>query len=232
MRELESIWLGEIPYFDALELQEATARSLRPDSQVGQILGLTHPLTITLGIRSEKSSDLKVSHMELEEKGVEVVQTGRGGQATLHNPGQLVIYPIVDLKVLGLGVRNYVCLLENVTTQFFHDLGIKVTRPRDEPGLYSKKGKLAFFGIQVKRGITFHGVSINVENNLEDFKLIRSCGLDSDKIDLLRGHEIQRSIRSLFDLWTQIFAEKISEAAPRKVRSDSGLTLKTRLITP
>ena len=136
----------------------------------------------------------------------------RGGQATLHAPGQLVIYPCVHLTRIGIGVREYVGLLERTTQNFLKDLEIDSTPNPNEPGLYTEKGKIAFFGIRVTHAIASHGIAINVTNDLSLFKLIRSCGVDGEAFDSISERKKKfpsAPLKQLFALWVNHFRKEL-----------------------
>src|SRR5688572_18257235 len=113
---LDQRWLGLLPYTDSLELQAFEADRIR-DSHSGVLLGVEHPSTITLGKRANPTLDLKKTIPALEEDGIYTVHIDRGGEAVLHSPGQLVIYPILPIRNWNLGVQDYVNLLEESTIQ-------------------------------------------------------------------------------------------------------------------
>lgn len=187
-------------------LEEITsARALN-----GVILGLEHRAVVTLGKRGRIADDLTVSKEELERRGVDLRFSERGGQATLHAPGQLVIYPCVRLNTLGVGVRDYVKGLERATQNFLAELGVEAGPAPEEPGLYTSRGKIAFFGIRVSRGLASHGVSINVSNDLSLFGWIRSCGKEQERFDRLQSHGVSAVPRELFSRWTLSFSQTFS----------------------
>jgi lipoyl(octanoyl) transferase len=166
--------------------------------------------------------DLQVAEDVLKERGIELHISPRGGQATLHTPGQLVIYPCVHLTRIGIGVREYVSLLERTTQNFLKDLRIESTPNPEEPGLYTKKGKIAFFGIRVTHAITSHGIAINVTNDLSLFKLIRSCGVEGETFDSVStaasgsGSARKKSpppgpLKRLFALWVNHFRKELEK---------------------
>jgi lipoyl(octanoyl) transferase 2 len=203
-------YLGSLSYTEGITAQDEAIEQLRTNQSLkGVVLGLEHlKPVITLGKRGRPEDDLKAGRQELEALGFEVVESPRGGQATLHAPGQLVIYPCVDLGRMGLGVRDYVCLLEKTTIRFLADQGIEAWRGGDEPGVYTAKGKIAFFGIRVSRGMASHGLAINAFNDLELFNWIRSCGKDAERFDSLKlsGREPSFSLEQLFHRWLQEFS--------------------------
>lgn len=194
-------YLGLISYSSALEAQ---AEAL-VDECAGRILGLEHPAVITLGLRGQPDGDLLVPAAALAAKGIELVKTDRGGQATLHSPGQLVIYPCLDLKVLGIGAREYVCLVQSSTRRWLERLGVKAEACGGEPGLYVGDRKLAAFGFKISRGRTSHGLAINVANDLGLFQLIRPCGALGQPLTRLADLGISASLPELFSSWCDSF---------------------------
>jgi lipoate-protein ligase B len=204
-------WLGLTEYLPALQMQEkiladaASAAEFLESTYFETILGLEHPTTITLGKRADPLKDIQVSIRTLKEKQVAIVGVERGGQATLHNPGQLVIYPIINLRGRGIRVRDYVHLLEDVTKRFLADYGIVACCRGDEPGLYTIKGKIAFFGVRVVRGVTSHGLAINVYNNLEEFAWIRSCGKATESFAKMADFGVTAALPELFAAWCTYF---------------------------
>ena len=215
---LRTEWLGLIDYIDAVKKQERTVNRSAlirlmagSESQASEVvLGLEHPLTITLGKRSNPLNDIKASMKELRAKGVAILGTERGGEATLHNPGQLVIYPIINLRDRGLRVRDYIHLLQDVTQRFLLDHGVRAVSRGCEPGLYTDEGKIVFFGIRIKNGMTSHGLAINVNNNLSDFTMIRSCGRATETFSQLSQFVAPPSLEELFHQWVNYFRTGLS----------------------
>ena len=107
---------------------------------------------------------------------IPVVQVDRGGQVTYHGPGQLVVYPLLDLRRLGIGVREYVCRIEQAIIDTLDEWNIQAERQDGAPGVYVAGAKIAALGIRVRRGCTFHGLSFNVAMDLEPFARINPCG--------------------------------------------------------
>ena len=210
MVKVQTKWLDGISYQDGLKVQQ---NFIRQSQNTGScyLLGLEHEPVITLGL-SAKGQDILVSSSILKQKGITVVWTKRGGKATCHSPGQLVIYPIVPLKKLQLSIRQYVDLLEDVTRAFLKNLDINCL-PRDlkKPAtIYTQRGKIAFFGIQVQKGIASHGLAININNDLNLFSLIRSCGIDSEKMDSVSYYQKTKPSSLLLEQWSQLFHQYIN----------------------
>lgn len=198
---------GGITYGEGITRQEDAVAEVRAnEARTGVVLGLEHPPVITLGRRGRAEDDLTTSKVQLATLGIELITSPRGGQATLHSPGQLVIYPCMRLSKLGISVREYVQGLEGATQNFLRSLGVEThTGCCGEPGLYTAHGKIAFFGIRVSHGIASHGLSINVSNDLDLFRLIRSCGVADEKFDRLANHGIEARPKELFFGWIPHF---------------------------
>jgi lipoyl(octanoyl) transferase len=168
--------LGVVPYAEALDLQ----RSLVDDRRAGRIgdtlLLLEHPHVITLGVRGGRSHVL-ASPETLAARGVEIHETGRGGDVTYHGPGQIVGYPILDLNPDRRDVHRYVRDIEEVLMRTAADFGIDAGRVPGLTGVWVGNDKLAAIGVRIARWITSHGFAFNVETNLDYFELIVPCGI-------------------------------------------------------
>ena len=166
---------GVVPYEDAVALQGALRERVSAGAP-DYLLLLEHPPTITLGRRG-READLVWPPEELNAKGITVVHTDRGGQATYHGPGQLVAYPIMNLARRGLGTKHYVCSLETVILDVLATYGIAGVRRAGAPGIYVGRAKIAALGIHVRAGVTTHGVALNVVTDLAPFRYIVPCGV-------------------------------------------------------
>ena len=137
-----------------------------------------HPAVITLGAR-QSLNKLRVSRQDLATRHIDVVEIRRGGGATAHNPGQLVCYPILHIEQLGLGIGQYIRTLEAIGAELLSRLGVHSTRRKGAPGLWVGERKIASVGVRVSRFVTYHGIAINIRNDLSIFDLIVPCGLDN-----------------------------------------------------
>lgn len=153
--------------------------------QLGQIpdtvLIAEHKPVITLGAR-KNANRLIINQDKLAYMGISVVEVRRGGGTTAHNPGQLVFYPVVNLKERHLGISEYVRTLEQVGIELLACLGIDADRRKGYPGLWVGKKKIASVGVRVSKSITHHGMAININNELSIFDYIVPCGLDDIKM--------------------------------------------------
>ena len=171
--------LGLVPYADALALQ----RSLVEDRRAGRVddllLLVEHPHVLTLGVRGDGGrAHILVTPDALASRGVDVHETGRGGDITYHGPGQIVGYPIIDLSPDRRDVHRYVRDLETVLIRAAADYGIVAGRVDGLTGVWVDNEKLAAIGVRIARWITSHGFAFNVTTDLDYFSLIVPCGID------------------------------------------------------
>ncbi len=141
----------------------------RDAATLDEIWFLEHPPVFTLGMNG------KPEHV-LSPRDIPVIRTDRGGQVTYHGPGQLVVYPLIDLKRAGFGVRDLVSALEGAVIGYARELGIEARARREAPGVYVDGRKLASVGLRIRRGASYHGLALNVSMDLEPFSRINPCG--------------------------------------------------------
>ena len=170
-----------MPYAKALQRQLALWRRRVDGTAPDTVVEVEHPPTITLG-RSAPETDIVMPAEELARRGIDVVRSDRGGRATVHGPGQIVVYPIVGITDRGLGVRNWVCELEGSLIEVLAGLGIEGRRIDGKPGIWTQKGKIASLGLRVSRGVSYHGVSLNVGLDAGPFDCILPCGVPGERI--------------------------------------------------
>ena len=168
--------LGLVPYAEALALQRALVDDRRAGRIGDTLLLLEHPHVITLGVRGGRTHVL-ASAETLTARGVEIHETGRGGDVTYHGPGQIVGYPILDLNPDRRDVHRYVRDLEEVLIRTAADFGIAAGRVAGLTGVWVGNEKLAAIGVRIARWITSHGFALNVSTNLDYFGLIVPCGI-------------------------------------------------------
>ncbi len=170
-----------MPYRDAWRRQEqAHERVLAGEGEVGFLV--EHPPVITYGRRPGAMGNVLASAEQLAERGVEVVQSDRGGDVTFHGPGQIVAYPIVRLADHGLSISGYVHRLEQIVIAVLGDCGIAAHTDPGAIGVWTRDdhgelAKIAAIGVRIQRGVSMHGVALNVEVDLDYFRLIVPCGL-------------------------------------------------------
>jgi lipoyl(octanoyl) transferase len=191
---MKYLWRGLVNYETALQDQ-----LMFLNTEGEEIWGLEHPRVITLGLRAEAQGEVHVDFLN----SYKTIRVERGGKATLHNEGQLVIYPQITIAKYGFGVRTYVDALISVTQQLLHELNVEVVTNPEEVGLFTPNGKIGAVGIRVQNGRAYHGLALNVCNNLEDFNAIRSCGLWNRPQDKLQNWGVSHSPEKIFELWIE-----------------------------
>jgi lipoic acid synthetase len=172
---------GLTDYREILKLQHRLHEKRHRGQITDTALLVEHPPVITLGAR-QSANKLLANREDLAGQGIDTVDIRRGGGVTAHNPGQLVIYPILNLTALGLGVSEYIRELESVGIELLELLGVTVQRRKGFPGLWVGDKKIAAIGVRVSKAVTYHGMAINVHNDLSIFDYIVPCGLDGVKI--------------------------------------------------
>ncbi len=179
MKPLRVEELGFRAYADALEIQR-TLRRRRIEGELAEdvLLLVEHPPVVTLG-RGTRASSLPLAPGELARRGVEVYEVERGGDVTLHAPGQLVGYPVLDLRGHRQDLHWYLRSLEDVLMQALGGLGIEAGRTPGRTGVWTAGRKIASIGIHVKQWVTLHGFALNVTTDLSRFDLIVPCGIDN-----------------------------------------------------
>jgi lipoyl(octanoyl) transferase len=170
--------LGLVPYGEALKLQRELVEERRAGRVADLLLLLQHPPVITLGVKGDGGrSNVLASNERLAELGIEVSETGRGGDVTYHGPGQIVGYPILDLRPHRCDVHRYVRDLEEVMIRVCADYGVAAGRINGLTGAWIGAEKVGAIGVRISRWITSHGFAFNVATNLTDFQLIVPCGI-------------------------------------------------------
>lgn len=170
--------LGRVPYAEGVDLQ-ARLVQLRKDGRIpDQLLLLEHPAVITLGVKTRSDLTHVLADREsLAEKGIDLSESGRGGDVTYHGPGQLVGYPIVDLRPDRCDVHRYVRDLEQVLIRTVSVFGVRAEPAAGLTGVWVGRDKIAAIGVRIARWITSHGFALNVNTDLSHFDLIVPCGI-------------------------------------------------------
>jgi lipoyl(octanoyl) transferase len=169
--------LGIVAYAEALEMQKALVEERRAGRVPNLLLLLQHPPVITLGVRKSSRSNVTATEAQLAARGVAVHDTGRGGDVTYHGPGQIVGYPILDLRPDRCDVHRYVRDLEEVMIRVCAGYGIVAGRVNGMSGAWAGPEKIGAIGVRISRWITSHGFAFNVNTQLDDFQLIVPCGI-------------------------------------------------------
>jgi lipoyl(octanoyl) transferase len=194
MRKIQVRRLGRIGYADALELQQRLVEERRRGEIGDQLLLLEHPPVITLGVKVRNDrTHVLASPERLAALGVGLHETGRGGDVTYHGPGQVVGYPILDLRPDRCDVHAYVRDLEEVMIRAAGAFGVEAGRVAGLTGIWVGREKLAAIGVRISRWITSHGFAFNVNTDLSHFDLIVPCGITGRGVTSLQrllGREI------------------------------------------
>ncbi|UCC97191.1 MAG: lipoyl(octanoyl) transferase LipB [Phycisphaerales bacterium] len=168
---------GLADYRQILHLQQQLCEKRRQGEIPDTALIVEHPSVITFGARQSRNK-LLVNQQALQQRKINLVRIRRGGGVTAHNPGQLVLYPILHLQQAGLGINEYIRELEAVGAALLEQFGLNSSRREGSPGLWVGDRKIASIGVRVSRMTTYHGMAINIQNDLSIFELIIPCGLD------------------------------------------------------
>lgn len=174
-----------------------------------ELWALEHPAVFTLGQAGDQAHVLNAGD-------IPVINTDRGGQVTYHGPGQLVMYCLVDLRRQGIGVRSMVSLIEESIVDYLHGLNIDASSRPQAPGVYVGDAKIAALGLRVRKGCTFHGLSLNVDMDLEPFTRINPCGYSGLAVTQLSAFGVSRSVPVVADELSQILSSRLT-LAPEKL---------------
>jgi lipoyl(octanoyl) transferase len=178
MRICETRYLGLMPYAEAHELQQELVEKRKRDEIPDQFLLLEHSHVITLG-RAANGANVLIEDEARARFGVELFETGRGGDVTYHGPGQLVGYPIIKLAPDRCDIRRYVRDLEEVLIRTAADFGISAGRIEGLTGVWAGDEKLGAIGVRISRWVTMHGFAFNITTDLDYFRLIVPCGISN-----------------------------------------------------
>jgi lipoyl(octanoyl) transferase len=194
-------WLGRVEYEPTWrEMQRFTGQ--RDEGTRDEVWFLEHPPVFTQGMNG------RPEHV-LAPGDIPVVAIDRGGQVTYHGPGQLVVYPLLDLRRLRLGVRDLVCALERAIAALAAAHGIEAAGRRDAPGVYTGGRKLASLGLRVRRGASYHGLALNVDMDLEPFRRINPCGYAGLEMTQLAAFGARLTVREAADALAPLLAREL-----------------------
>jgi lipoyl(octanoyl) transferase len=198
LRVINVLYLGRVDYSIALELQQTLVRLAKEGRITHTLLLLEHPPVITVG-RNGGQKNIIASREFLDSNGVQLHETDRGGDVTFHGPGQLVGYPIFDLRAFEprVGAVDFVRKLEEVLIRTCGDLGVVTERIPGLTGVWTQNdvpGKIAAIGVHISRAVTSHGFALNVNTNLDYFKLIVPCGISDKPVTSLKQEMARSSI--------------------------------------
>ena len=189
-------------FLDTLQIQESLRNKVLKNNTDNYLILVEHDHVYTLGKNANSNNILKST--------CEIIKTQRGGDVTYHGPGQLVAYPIINLKKKKIGVKNYISMIEKLISNILIDYNLEPQILKEETGVWVQNKKIASIGIHVTRGVTMHGLAINVNTDLSYFDNIISCGIQGVKMTSL-DKELGKKIRmndikkSLITHFNQIF---------------------------
>ncbi|MEZ5283775.1 MAG: lipoyl(octanoyl) transferase LipB [Vicinamibacterales bacterium] len=224
MRPLDVRRLGIVPYAEGLELQKQLVEDRRAGRVPDTLLLLQHPHVLTVGVKKDGRSHILAPEARLQALGVEVFDTGRGGDVTYHGPGQIVGYPIIDLDPDRRDVHKYVRDIEEVMIRVCTAAGVEAGRV---PGLsgtwvtHPERGpeKIGAVGVRISRWITSHGFAFNVRTDLDYFNLIVPCGIAEHGVTSLeratgRPHAMDEVEDRLVGAFAEVFDRQVSLTTP------------------
>lgn len=215
MRPLEIRRLGVVRYDEALAMQRALVEERRADRVPDVLLLLQHPAVITLGVKGDGGrANIVATEARLADLGIDVHETGRGGDVTYHGPGQIVGYPILDLRPDRCDVHRYVRDVEEVMIRVCADYGISAERIKGLTGAWVGAEKIGAIGVRISRWITSHGFAFNVSTTLDHFKLIVPCGISDRGVTSL---EAATGVRIPHEEVEDAFVRRFSETFERQV---------------
>ena len=211
--ELFKIDLGRTKYGDAYSLQKKLVVSRSQDILPDCLVITEHEPVITMGMGTNEKN-LLIGKEELEKQGIDIFEIERGGDITFHGPGQIVLYPIIDLRKRDRDAHRYLRDLENFVIIALKEIGLKASAKEGLTGIWVDDHKLGAIGVAISRWITFHGLALNVTTNLDYFKLINPCGITDypvGSISEILGKEIKMDfmIKLLTDNFARFFNYKV-----------------------
>ena len=219
------VQLGQISYAEGLKLQEELVSARKEHRIPDTLLLLEHAPVITLG-RSAKRANVLASDELLAQRGVELFECNRGGDVTFHGPGQLVGYPIMDLRERERDAHVYLHSLEEVLIHTIRDFGIESGRDPSHAGVWVDNQEIAAIGLSLRKWITMHGFALNVNTDLKQFTLINPCGFTNRRatsISELVGREVSIDFvkERLLNHFAEVFHVELEAGRDILVRSES-----------
>jgi lipoyl(octanoyl) transferase len=211
--------IGLVPYAEGLELQRALVEDRKAGRIPDTLLLLQHPHVVTIGVKKDGRSHILATPEQLSSRGVEIFETGRGGDVTYHGPGQLVGYPILDLNPDRRDVHRYVRDLEEVMIRVCAAYGLAADRIKGFSGAWISDEKIGAIGVRISRWVTSHGFAFNVTTDVEFFNLIVPCGIADRGVTSLAA-QLGRApeMTEVEDRFADQFAAVFDRMAPVDVR--------------
>ncbi|MBN1368612.1 MAG: lipoyl(octanoyl) transferase LipB [Dehalococcoidaceae bacterium] len=216
--------LGLMPYDQALELQTRLA-FLRYKKAIDDILLLLeHPPTVTLG-KFGKIENVLVTEDELINRGISLCTSNRGGDVTFHCPGQLVVYPIMDMRSREGNLRRFLSELEEVVIKVTVAFGVPGERWSEHPGIWVEGRQIAAIGLHFVRGVSMHGISLNVNPDLEAFRVINLCGIAGKEATSIakmakKDVNIEQAVELVRESFPTVFEVQLEDISREQVLGD------------
>lgn len=214
----DKVMLGRMEYSDAYRIQKNSVAERNNDTIGDVLIFAEHPTVITVGRKgiSARKDNILVSEETLKEKGIEVFEVDRGGDITLHCPGQLVCYPVIKLKGSEKDLHKYLRKLEEVIIKALCSFNIYSARRKENTGVWVGHRKIASIGIGVANWVTCHGLSLNVSPRMEYFSLINSCGykgieMTSMAEQMQQQPSLEQVLIKLYDCFEEVFTSDNDE---------------------
>ncbi|MBC7342939.1 MAG: lipoyl(octanoyl) transferase LipB [Clostridia bacterium] len=229
--------LGRIGYLEAMAYQEKLVALRRQGEIPDTLLLLEHPPVFTIG-RGGGWDNIRCGKDILAREGIQIYETSRGGNITYHGPGQLVGYPIIDLSQRGKDLQGYLRSLEEILIRtlqpYLKPLGLEAQRLPGYTGVWVGNEKIAAIGVAVKGWVTMHGFALNVNTNLEHFKLINPCGLDRPVTSLAsllhKGIPMDGLANQLIASFARVLNYSLTGVPEARQRSSSNPNQKTHIL--
>ena len=218
----QAYYLGLVDYAEALRLQDKLVEARIAGDIHDTILFLQHPPVITMGT-SAREENIIAPRDSLKNEGIDIVYTDRGGDITVHEPGQLVCYPVIDLRTRERDLHLYVSNLEEVVIRTLSEFSIAAHRDPDYPGVWVGDKKICAVGIRVSKWVTKHGFALNVNNDLRYFSYVHPCGITDKRVtsmSRLLWHKlnIENVMLRIIDNFSQVFCSDIKLKPPEHLR--------------
>ncbi len=218
-------WLGQVEYREAYNIQKKLWSQKLNGQTADAMLLLSHPPTVTIG-KSGKLDNLLLAREGLAREGISLFFTDRGGDITYHGPGQLVAYPVIDLRNRGKDVHRYIRDLEEVLIRTLADLTIEARRDDKHVGVWVGNDKIAAIGVRISRWVTTHGLALNVNTDLEHFSYINPCGILERGVTsisrvLSRNVPMDVVANGLVRHFSEVFDTEVEWRSPDLLRSPS-----------
>lgn len=217
---LKIIDLGRTDFATAFSLQEETVAARKENSIEDTLILVEHNPVYTLGRNSDLAYVLD-SAEALKKRGIDLVQTTRGGQVTYHGPGQLVGYPVISLSARNKGVLWYVEHLENLIIEVLRKFGVESYADKKDRGVWIDNSKIAALGVRVTRHVTMHGFALNVSVNLDDYTGIIPCGIVDKGVTSLHLHKPNVTLDEVKPVVIETFCEVFGYIQEKKINMDT-----------